>query len=659
MNDPLENGTGMNLSDRPSTALSDPRCAPICIGFLVSDTELGFYQRMTAILMEECERRGIRILIFEGRALNPPDFHIRCYNSIYKIISDHRLDALLVTSSGLGAHVGADTLGRFLESIPIPTVAVGTPLDKISSFSGDDTASVQQMLQHLVVHGCRRIAWVSGPTTDAHSSERLSAYRKLIVGINPAFREHEDILHGDFSVRSGYETMAGLHPRIGESLDAICFANDEMAIGAIEYCNSHGIQIPEDITIAGIDDIEMSGIVTPGLTTVSQNVRGMLSAALDHLISRIEGNQEIIKTVFSPSLHIRSSCGCENRDQPPKNAFLSTVVSRGPKIGESIQTFDSEELFENLETVLKDKEISFCFVMTYVDLPAGMSCHNFEPPAFSRMLHGYMNGNRLFHEAAFQTAQLLPDEMWALTRNRNLILKSLFFQNEVFGYVIASAEERDRPLINDLRLMVSVTLKGEKLIREREQAQKRVEWALDAMRTVNSRLSDISLRDELTGLYNRRGFMQEATRHLHGNPSDYLIVFMDMNGLKPINDTFGHDDGDAALRSIGDILRHSFRERDILARVGGDEFAALVKDVGAERVDALEARFEEQSEKASQLIAKSWKHQGQAYRISFARGYVLGNAASDLEELMRVADERMYVHKTEQKITSGVKARLA
>jgi len=280
-----------------------------------------------------------------------------------------------------------------------------------------------------------------------------------------------------------------------------------VAIGAIEYCNSFGIRIPEDLAISGIDDIEMAGIVTPGLTTVSQNVRGMITAVLDHLIARFEGNNEIIKTIFSSELQVRSSCGCETHDQPPRNAFLSAVVNKGPQIGESIHTFDSEELFEHLETFLKDKGVSFCFVMTYVDLPDGMSCHNFEPPIFSRMLHGYMHGRRLFHDGAFQTAQLLPDDMWSLTQSRNLMLKSLFFQNEVFGYIVASAEERDRAYINDLRLMVSVTIKGEKLIREHEQAQKRVEWALDAMRTVNTRLSDISLRDELTGLYNRRGFM--------------------------------------------------------------------------------------------------------------------------------------------------------
>jgi len=117
-----------------------------------------------------------------------------------------------------------------------------------------------------------------------------------------------------------------------------------------------------------------------------------------------------------------------------------------------------------------------------------------------------------------------------------------------------------------------------------------------------------------------------------------MLVFMDLNGLKYINDTFGHDDGDAALRVIGDILRHCFRDKDILARVGGDEFAASVKDVGDEQVDRLESRFEEQCKKLNSTPESS-------YRISFARGYVLGNTASDLDEMIRMADERMYVHK--------------
>jgi diguanylate cyclase (GGDEF)-like protein len=253
-----------------------------------------------------------------------------------------------------------------------------------------------------------------------------------------------------------------------------------------------------------------------------------------------------------------------------------------------------------------------------------------------------MDGPRIYDNEPFQTAQLLPDALWDKLEREPLLFKPLFYQNQVFGYVVASAEESQRSAVNDLRLMVSLTMKGEKLIQERENAQKRVEWALDAMRSVNTRLSDISLRDELTGLYNRRGFIQEATRHLHTNPSTFLLVFIDMNGLKAINDIHGHDDGDLALKTTAGILKHCFRDRDILARIGGDEFAALVKEVGEEQIPRLEERFEARSRQESGNL-------GKPYQIAFARGYVQGRASSDLEALMNEADQRMYRNKKRMK----------
>lgn len=630
------------------------------IGFLVSDLELGLHRRMLAILQEACVQRGFRLLVFEGRALETPVFQSRCYNTVYRMISTHRVDALVVASSEIGIHVGPDGLSRFLSELPLPTVVIGMPVKGISSFSGDDTAAVHLLLDHLSKHGRKRIVWVSGPVSDPHALVRLFAFRDRIRQIHPDFDDQEDILHGNDTAKGGFEAMSRLHARIstpghsGENaqhavrqIDAVCFSNDEMAIGAMDYCGRNGIRIPEDIVMTGIDDIALSALVTPGLTTVTHNLRGMIGAALDRLEIQIEEQEEDekpapIRSVFSPSLQVRGTCGCESHEPPMRNAFLDTIVQAGPDIGESIQTFDTEELFNQLESFLKDRGVQTSFLLAYEDLPLETSCRTFEAPVFSRMLHGFLNGRRLYDNEPFQTAQLLPDEIWDQLGQEPLLMKPLFFLNEVFGYLIASAEESQRSGINDLRLLVSQTIKGEKLIQEREQAQKRVEWALDAMRTVNTRLSDISLRDELTGLYNRRGFIQEAQRHLHGNPAPFLLVFADMNGLKHINDTYGHDDGDLALKTVADILRHSFRDHDILARMGGDEFAALVKDVGPELVDRLESRFGDRLRTASDALYKP-------YRLSFARGYVLGNASNDFETLMAEADQKMYAHKALQK----------
>ena len=651
-----------------------------CIAFLVSDLEQGIHRRMLTVLKEECAARQIRLLVFEGRSLETPIFHARCYNTIYRIISDHRVDAMIVASSELGAHVGPEGLSRFLEQFPLPTVVIGTPIKGLSCFSSDDSASVRLLLEHLLRHQKRRIVWVSGPVSDPHALVRLFAFRDGIIHINPNFDEREDILQGDDNARGGYEAMSRLHPRIGKSVDAICFSNDEMAIGAFDYCGIHGIRVPEDVAITGIDDIEMSAQINPGLTSVAHNYQKLFEAALNQLsvlhhealetnsfeANDIESSDIVtndferdlhsaqhdvqsgatptapIRSIFSPKLQIRGTCGCDSPEPPIRNPFLDEVVHHSPFIGESIQTFDTEELFDQLEQYLRERNQRFSFLMAYENMPEGLSCHHFEPPAFSRMMHGYINGHRVYDNEPFQTAQLLPEVFWTQLEHEPLLIQPLFFQNEVFGYLVASAEEAQRPGINDLRLMVSLTIKGERLIQEREHAQKRVEWALDAMRSVNTRLSDISLRDELTGLYNRRGFVQEATRHLRGNPSAFLLVYIDMNGLKVINDQLGHDDGDLALKTTADVLKQCFRDKDVLARIGGDEFAVLVKDVGEEQIERLEARFEAKSRLASEEL-------GRPYGISFARGYVLGDASSDLEEMMNEADQRMYMHKKEQK----------
>jgi diguanylate cyclase (GGDEF)-like protein len=232
--------------------------------------------------------------------------------------------------------------------------------------------------------------------------------------------------------------------------------------------------------------------------------------------------------------------------------------------------------------------------------------------------------------------------MWAATGNRDLMIKPLFFESEVFGYLIAGTDERERAMIDDLRLMISVTLKGESLINELQQTHAQLEWALHAMKKVNRQLSDISLRDDLTGLLNRRGFIQETVEYLETEPDCYLLGFADMNGLKAINDQFGHEEGDAALRAISDILRHCSREVDILARISGDEFAFVIKDLGWAQKEQMELRFEEKLDEWN-------RNSGKGYLLSFARGYSVGRPGMALEHLMQQSDARMYVHKAQQK----------
>jgi len=156
-------------------------------------------------------------------------------------------------------------------------------------------------------------------------------------------------------------------------------------------------------------------------------------------------------------------------------------------------------------------------------------------------------------------------------------------------------------------------------------------------------LRNLTMTDELTGLYNIRGFFTLAEHHTRvarrlGHSS--LLVYADMDGLKQINDTFGHNEGSTALAKIAQILRQTFRDSDIIARLGGDEFAVLAPDVSAEVIYKLTGRLREN-------LRIYNEHRNHPYLLSLSMGAVcvdyLDN--SSVEELVSKADEAMYEDK--------------
>src|SRR5439155_4743505 len=114
---------------------------------------------------------------------------------------------------------------------------------------------------------------------------------------------------------------------------------------------------------------------------------------------------------------------------------------------------------------------------------------------------------------------------------------------------------------------------------------------------VHAALLDLALVDDLTGLYNRRGFLTLATRDLRlarrGNET-LLVAFADLDDLKAVNDTAGHAVGDRALRDTAVLLRRAFRDSDLVARIGGDEYAVLVRHAGPESAGVLADRMKRQ-----------------------------------------------------------------
>ncbi|NTU51879.1 MAG: sensor domain-containing diguanylate cyclase, partial [Candidatus Aminicenantes bacterium] len=177
-------------------------------------------------------------------------------------------------------------------------------------------------------------------------------------------------------------------------------------------------------------------------------------------------------------------------------------------------------------------------------------------------------------------------------------------------------------------------------------------YAIAVHRTrTESELRELSLVDELTKAYNRRGFMALAEQQIkvaHRTKKEMSLFYADLDNLKSINDSFGHEAGDAALADAADILREAFRDSDIVARLGGDEFVVLAIDVGEGRIPHMVRRLRER------VQARNARPEN-----DFAVSFSLGIARYDpeepcsLQDLLALADKRMYQDKTAKKAAAA------
>lgn len=161
-------------------------------------------------------------------------------------------------------------------------------------------------------------------------------------------------------------------------------------------------------------------------------------------------------------------------------------------------------------------------------------------------------------------------------------------------------------------------------------------------------LEQMSLEDDLTGLYNRRGFNLLADRMVRQSKRfnmQLFVLFADLDGLKHINDTLGHPEGDLAISTVASIMKKTFRETDILARMGGDEFAIMGMINELFVPDKLIKRF-------NQLVEEWNEKEKRQFKLSVSMGIETidpSAAAEPIETLLKRADEKMYANKLARK----------
>lgn len=178
-----------------------------------------------------------------------------------------------------------------------------------------------------------------------------------------------------------------------------------------------------------------------------------------------------------------------------------------------------------------------------------------------------------------------------------------------------------------------------------------LEQAIIERKRAEGELRNLTLTDSLTGLYNHRGFFTLAEHHAKGarrTGQSSLLIYADMDALKQINDTFGHNEGSLAIANTAKILRQTFRDSDILARLGGDEFAILAPAVSSNEIDTIIERLRVN-------IAVFNEQSMRGYQLSLSIGSVLidHRNGSSIEELLAQADRAMYGNKLSKRANAG------
>lgn len=528
-----------------------------------------------------------------------------------------------------------------------PMVSLDYKIDGIPSVLADGYSAEYRVVEHLIKeHGCREINYVGGMPDHPDNIIRKKAYMDALKA-NGIEIEENRIREYVFLESNGRQAYADFKELGIETPDAVVCANDAMALGYCLAAEEDGLYPPEAFLIAGFDDDDNAKAFTPMLSTVGKDVFEMGYIGCDALLHLIKGDKvsEVIEYAQKPVL--RGSCGCYSPEEIVKwdnrqlrrqiyykvkdeAEYYDKIIDVSQKLGLS----DNEGLFNYymIETMSRFKMYGFALCINQ-DLYYGTQ------PAEFKWETGYDEELYVISGLKFG----LPQEDAQLVSRRDLVPAYLKQQDdEVHDYIFVPLHKFGASL-GYLALVDGTSVLSRQMLRFIISAINTAYTNLrnmENMRKLNKRLDAVYVKDALTDMYNRFGYMRDGyamfeKSKVTGRP--LMVMFMDMDRLKDINDIFGHSQGDTALVLFSGVLKKCTEDDMIAVRYGGDEFLII----GTVEDDAEVVRFRE---KLLAEIKNVNDTSGLPYEIEASIGYVLTDAKAkkELDDYVKEADELMY-----------------
>ncbi|MCR4639662.1 MAG: GGDEF domain-containing protein [Ruminococcus sp.] len=568
--------------------------------------------------------------------------------------------AILLTNTLSHQAVVSDILER-ITIAGIPAVSIDNDLEGFYHIGIDNASAMRVVTEHMInIHNYKRFAYISGPAENPESSARLNAFR-TVLGEHGLEIADKAVAYGDFRAPSGKAAVEQFLEELPEPPEAIVCANDVMAASAITALVSHGLRVPEDVAVTGFDDTYNSHNYQMELTSVVRPLELSGELACKMLYNHFHGITQKRDIILNMSARFTESCGCGHNALSDVNE-LRELNYRNFSNFESIQAYMSvlnrmstqllacnnfDEYIASLKRIaveIHPDEFYFCLCENWdseTDVDRSTNSNKRRkavPLAYTDYVIvpiSYNNGE--FHECCrIRSQDILPPVAEDGTEGKLYFINPLHFGERCLGYMAIRSTRL--PLQNIMFETFCINISN-----SLENIRK-----LMCLEYAVKRLGSLYTMDTFSGIFNRNGFMQ-ATEDIYKdcveNRRDIMLMFIDLDGLKGINDTYGHSTGDKAICSIADVLVESCQAGEVFCRFGGDEFIVFGADYTEDMAKKLTKAIQENINKVNDTGFNP-------FILSASTGYVIAapKKGEDIFRFVTEADQKMYDVKRKKKL---------
>lgn len=615
------------------------------IALFICDVYQTYQTIVTNAMNKYAREHGITLIIyanFVGPANNV--FHVAGERSIIQLPNMEDFDGIVVAGDTFKMfNMQTELMRRIRREAKCPVVSLRELENDYTSIVINNKKAMYDMTRHFIdQHKFTDICFVTGRMEMFDAQERLSGYRQAMQEDDIPILDNM-IFYGDYWRMRGKEIIDYFLDGRQSLPQAIVCSNDYMAFSVCEELQLRGIKVPDVVCVSGMDDLSEARTTEPQLTSVAVPYDEMAIRAIDAVVSLIKGEKLDNSNIYVDcEMHYRSSCGCPDDEIIDGSAVRSEFVKFRYMTKECIymvtdysSAYSDEECMEMTGRMAKSLELKNFFICLNEEKEKdedGNIINRGELFSDNMHLRYYLDrhGRPTASDITFPKTQLLPDEILSRLEGTTSFVVPLHYRKDVFGYIIMQIKDNVPCHLDERYEFLCINAGASlNLINTYEE--------LVSIRDIKS----LYLKDPLTNIFNRRGFEYELTT-LHQKKAckvaEMSVVSIDMDGLKYINDNFGHMTGDKAIKEVARCIMESLVAHEFCARMGGDEFIAVLYGDDNTRCDEFRGKLED-------LLAEVNKSIVEDYVIEVSIGICHVKSNDTVLESIQVADELMYKDK--------------